>query len=338
MAGEIFIEAREVEVIGLPSGAMHLYLVFRDTDGEEYVIRSGPENRWQPWRGDMRIEANVAMDDSSDDRGGDTPAERHSTPLDFGSLTDDQAWAIMVRYARMIEADDYPYEVFDENSNAFTGAMLAAAGGNPLAMLPAGVDDDDAIGFSNWRDILADVPPPPDGTVLGTAGNDLIAGIQIDEVIRAGWGNDTVWGGRGNDRVFAGNGNDLLVGQEGHDVLHGEAGADRIFGGAGNDVLRGGWGGDLLDGGAGRNTLAGGVGADTFRFTEASTTRIQDFQNGLDRLRILDDTPVSFDDLAISSFGATGQHTRIVHEDRVIELLNVHRSLIDAGDFGLLVA
>lgn len=329
MAGEIFIEAREVEIFGLPSGAMHLYLVFRDTDGEEYVIRSGPENRWQPWRGDMRIEANVPMDASTDDRGDDTPAERHSTPLDFPGLTDDQAWAIMVRYARMIDAEDYPYEVLDENSNAFIGSMLAAAGGEPREMLPRGVDGRDAVGFGNWDEILADVPPPPDGTVHGTTGNDRIAGIQVDEVIRAAAGSDSVWGGRGNDRIMGNRGNDVLMGEHGHDTL---------LGGPGNDTLRGGAGADLLDAGAGRNALVGGSGADVFRFTEASSSRIVDFQNGVDRLRIVDDAAVSFAHLSISSFGTSGQHTRIIFEDRVIELLDVNEALIDASDFNLLLA
>lgn len=320
MAGEIFIEAREVEIIGLPTGAEHLYLVFRDINGEEYVIRSGPENRWQPWRGDMRIEANVRMEDSSDDRGDDTPAERRSTPLDFAGLTDDQAWAIMVRYARMIEDEDYPYEVFDENSNAFIGAMLAAAGGDPGAMLPRGVDEDDAIGFDNYREILDDVPPPPDGTVYGTAGSDRITGIQIDEVIVALAGHDTVWGGRGSDRIHGADGNDLMLGQQGRDSLYGGNGAD------------------TLDGGIGWNALTGGAGADIFRFTQASTGRINDFQNGVDRIRIWDDAPFAFEELSISSFGTTGQHTRIVHEAWVIEVMNVRRALIDASDLDLLVA
>ena len=108
MAGQIFIEANEVEFAGLPSGAMHLYLVFRDSNGAEYVIRSGPRNAYTPWFGDMKIEINVPMADSADDRGGETPAERSSTPLSFPGLTDDQAWAILVKYAHLIDRADYP--------------------------------------------------------------------------------------------------------------------------------------------------------------------------------------------------------------------------------------
>jgi hypothetical protein len=188
----------------------------------------------------MKIENNVPMADSADDRGGDTPAERASTPLEFPGLTDDQAWAIMVKYARMIDRADYPYEVLDENSNAFIGAMLAAAGGDPLAMLPTGVSRTDALGVVNYRDILADVPPPADGIMRGTSGADRIIGIQIDEVIRAGSGSDTVWGGRGNDQILGEAGGDLLHGQVGADKLFGGSGADRLYGGSGNDALNGG--------------------------------------------------------------------------------------------------
>ena len=268
MAGQIFIEAREVDVLGFPSGSMHLYLVFRDSNGDEYVIRSGPENPYTPWFGDMRIEVNVPMAASSDDRDGETPAERLSTALVFPGLTDDQAWAVMVKYARLIEQADYSYEVFDENSNAFIGAILAAAGGDPLAMLPVSVSRSEALGFSNYRDILADVPPPADGTIRGTASADRITGIQVDEVIRALGGNDTVWGNRGNDKVF------------------GDAGDDRLFGQSGSDTLRGGEGADLLDGGGGKNTFVGGDGADLFRFTRASTNRVHDFEDGIDRITI----------------------------------------------------
>jgi hypothetical protein len=335
MAGQIFIEANEVEIAGLPSGAMHLYLVFRDSDGQEYVIRSGPERPYRPWSGDMRIEANVPLEDSADDRDGETPAQRSSTPLDFPGLTDDQAWAVMVKYARMIDRADSPYEVFDENSNAFIGAMLAAAGGDPLAMLPTSVGRSEALGVVNYRDILADVPPPADGIVRGTSGADRITGIQVDEVIRAGTGHDTVWGGRGNDQIHGEGGGDLLHGQVGADKLVGGTGADGLYGGSGNDALSGGAGADLLGGGSGRNTLTGGAGADVFQFTQASSTLIRDFEDGIDRLHLQDDRAIRFEDLAVTSFGPSGEHTRIAHEDIVVEVLNVSRALLSASDMDL---
>jgi hypothetical protein len=231
MAGQIFIEADEAEVAGLPLGQMHLYLVFRDTDGAEYVIRSGPESPLLPWFGDMKVEVNVPIAASSDARGSETPEDRASTPLDFAGLSDDQAWALMVKYARLIDMANTPYELLGENSNAFIGALLAAAGGDPKSMLPFGVGTDEAVGFSDYPDLLARVPPPSDGTMRGTEGADQIAGIQVDEVILALAGDDAVWAGRGDDQVQGHGGSDRLYGEVGADTLVGGAGKDRQYGG-----------------------------------------------------------------------------------------------------------
>ncbi len=94
MSGDIFIETDDVGALGFNVGE-HLYLVFRDVNGDEYVLRSGPENGFPPY-GQMNIEVNVPIEASADDRGDETPQERSSTPLDFAGLTDDEAWAIMV--------------------------------------------------------------------------------------------------------------------------------------------------------------------------------------------------------------------------------------------------
>ncbi len=106
----------------------------------------------------------------------------------------------------------------------------------------------------------------------------------------------------------------------------------------GNDLLRGGLGADLLDGGMARDTLWGGADADVFHFAQPSITRIGDFEDGVDRLRIQAVPTVSYEDLAITSFGMSDQHTRITWENIVIELLNLDQALIDAGDINLLLA
>jgi len=195
----------------------------------------------------------------------------------------------------------------------------------------------EALGISNHRNILADVPPPKDGTIRGTSGADRIAGLQIDDVIRASGGGDAVRGGRGDDRIHGGAGNDRLQGGSGNDRLQGNSGNDRLYGQAGHDLLRGGSGADLLDGGRGRNTLVGGTDADVFQFTQTSTTLIRDFEDGIDRIRIQDDVAVRFEDLAITSFGTSRQHTRIAYEDIVIELIGVRRGLLDVGDMDLMM-
>ena len=105
MSGQIFIEDHDIaELLGLPTGAKHLYLVYRENGtGAEYVLRSGPTGV-QFFGGKMDIEINVPMAQSEDDRDGDTPQDRSSTALDFPGLTDDQAWSIMAKYARGIDA------------------------------------------------------------------------------------------------------------------------------------------------------------------------------------------------------------------------------------------
>lgn len=136
-------------------------------------------------------------------------------------------------------------------------------------------------------------PPPPDGIVSGTAGDDLIdnaytgdpegdrvdagdallsGAVGDDDFILAGagndqvyanLGNDEVYGGTGNDLVFGGAGNDTLFGDEGNDILDGGTGNDSLYGGDGNDFLVGAEGDDVLAGNAGNDTLFGGDGRDT---------------------------------------------------------------------------
>ena len=240
----IFIEAREVQYAGMSTGAMHLYLVYRDTTGEEYVIRSGPQYSWMPLYGDMKIETNVRMENSVDERLISDADDRYSTALDFGSLSDDEAWAVMVKYARMIDAANTPYELFEENSNAFIGALLEAAldvagleATDPDDLLPDAVSSSEAVGLSSYDDLMARVAQPADGIVRGTGGADTIVGIQIAEVIYAYGGNDTVSAARGADRVYGGTGDDRLLGGQGNDRLYGQSGQDTLTGGTGTDVM-----------------------------------------------------------------------------------------------------
>jgi Ca2+-binding RTX toxin-like protein len=64
-----------------------------------------------------------------------------------------------------------------------------------------------------------------DATIVGTVGNDIIAGTAGDDVIFAGDGNDTIDGRAGND---------LVCGGDGEDVIDGGADDDRVYGGRWN--------------------------------------------------------------------------------------------------------
>ena len=82
---------------------------------------------------------------------------------------------------------------------------------------------------------------------LGASGAD----VQI--VVYAGGGDDTVIGGSGGDRIY---------GEAGNDLISGMAGNDSLSGGAGDDSLDGGSGGDYLYGGVGNDQIVGGLDGD----------------------------------------------------------------------------
>ncbi|GIE74856.1 hypothetical protein Aph02nite_08060 [Actinoplanes philippinensis] len=99
-------------------------------------------------------------------------------------------------------------------------------------------------------------------TIVGTAGDDVLAGTPADDVICGLGGNDRIRGGPGKDTLDGGPGDDLLEGEAGADLLIGGPGVDTLKGGAGNDTLRGGDDGDIIDGGAGNDIIEGGGGDD----------------------------------------------------------------------------
>ncbi|NER82859.1 MAG: beta-propeller fold lactonase family protein, partial [Leptolyngbya sp. SIO1D8] len=78
--------------------------------------------------------------------------------------------------------------------------------------------------------------------------DDLYVCGDIDDVLKAGRGHDTVFGGAGDDHLQGQGGNDKLFGEAGDDNLRGNNGNDVLIGGLGNDDLRGGRGHDLLIG------------------------------------------------------------------------------------------
>jgi Ca2+-binding RTX toxin-like protein len=117
-------------------------------------------------------------------------------------------------------------------------------------------------------------------TIVGSAGDDELAGTQAQDVIMGRGGNDRIRGRGGEDLICGGAGQDDIEGNGGRDRLSGDDGNDRIeggklwdriHGGAANDVAIGGmgpdtilagFGDDLLKGGRNRDQLAGGLGDD----------------------------------------------------------------------------
>ena len=121
---------------------------------------------------------------------------------------------------------------------------------------------------------------PLGGTLTGTSGDDVLWGAGGEDIILGYGGKDYLYGGSSADTLDGGPGTDYLRGDGGNDLLLGNSGTDYLKGGAGSDTLRGGTGADVLQGGS---------GADYFEFQLAdgtSTDTIEDFQVGLDRLKL----------------------------------------------------
>jgi Ca2+-binding RTX toxin-like protein len=139
--------------------------------------------------------------------------------------------------------------------------------GNALLTFPNGetivLDGISSIDTDNPFYLNAIGIPMPDGTVSGTAGDDLIDGSYMgdpdgdlvdnddaiipghsvnDDLIEAGAGNDTILSADGNDTIFAGSGNDIIDGGAGNDEMDGGLGSDTfiISDGFGTDTITAG--------------------------------------------------------------------------------------------------
>ena len=94
-----------------------------------------------------------------------------------------------------------------------------------------------------------------------TGGQHIVmGGTAANNNMRAGAGDDTLYGDEGNDILEGGAGNDFVLGGAGDDILSDSFGDDQIKGGDGNDVISNSSGFDLLFGGDGKDVLYGGIG------------------------------------------------------------------------------
>jgi len=263
----IAIEAKPVELEGIDTGFLHLYLVKTVTDDQGRVISEKVIRGTAGSNGDLEtlVDANLAT--SPDRRGSDTPEERHRKVLDLGTRDANDVWKVMVQHANNIEkADlDYSIDIFREapggdlNSNSVVASVLHSVGLNLSTSFPAGIGRSDAplYGQLQYMDV--------DDALFGTGNRDWIKGGVGNDRLYGGHGNDRLYGEDGDDRLHGSNGNDALYGGRGDDKLEGRAGDDHLIAGSGNDRLYGSTGDDYLSGGSGNDRLDGGAGADILR-------------------------------------------------------------------------
>ncbi len=168
------------------------------------------------------------------------------------------------------------------------GAVRNAPGGPPGDRFAPANPDVEIRVVANWTSTLPGVTLPQqtlsvETALVGTAGDDdlagstssnLILGLAGDDRIRGDEGNDVIDGGDGDDRIDGGDGDDDLRGNDGDDILVGRLGDNTLSGGTGDDQLSGGHGNDTIDGNAGTDTalVVGPVAAYAFERTGAVIT------------------------------------------------------------------
>jgi serralysin len=173
--------------------------------------------------------------------------------------------------------------------------------------------DDITINGTQLDDII--VAGSGNDTLTGARGRDTIAGNDGNDSIRGNDGDDFLLGGQGQDYIRGDDGADLIGGNEGDDRVLGGGGNDSLYGDEGADEIRGGEGEDYIGGGAGVDTLYGDAGGDIFMFApvpgqarDTDRDSIMDFARGQDHIAIWDWTPdgaeVAF--IGASAFSASG--------------------------------
>ncbi len=165
-----------------------------------------------------------------------------------------------------------------------------------------------------------EVTPTP---IIGTDGDDFLAGNRS---------NDTISGKQGNDTIIGFDGSDRMYGDLGNDFLDGSQKDDSLYGGKGNDTLLGGNGDDLLDGGLGNDSLTGGNGVDRFLLAANSgTDTITDFEDGKDLLKL--DSGLTFSQISITTSNSA-TFIRLRETGEILATLNgVNANQITLADF-----
>ena len=236
---------------GVAAGMDHLYLVFQDSVGQEFVIRGGFENKNPLDFGDIVTEVNVPITQSEDARVNDTLAERGHLELDLGGRRAEDVWEIMKQQAINIHNAEIDYDAIlsAQNSNSTIASVLNSVGIAAASNIPLNTKAEDLPGVSNLLNFNT--------TLYGTPSNDVI------------WGHV---------------GNDILVSDDGDDNLRGNDGNDTIDGGIGNDILTGGLGNDILLAGFGEDQLSGNEGNDIFGFYTTGHFEVQELNLVEDRI------------------------------------------------------
>ena len=161
--------------------------------------------------------------------------------------------------------DDLKLTAFDDKiytANGSNDATVNAGDGSDTLYLTTGGLKADLGGTSDFGRNGGKVVLRSVENVVGSDGNDTIAGNGEANKLSGRGGNDKIEGGGGDDTITGGGGDNTLSGGTGNDTITGGNSDDTIDGGGGADTIKSGNGDDDVSGGSGTDTIDTGSGAD----------------------------------------------------------------------------
>ena len=178
---------------------------------------------------------------------------------------------------------------------------------------------------TDFNDVIYYGSDLQDAVIVGGNGNDIITHRTYSEDTRNL--NTIVLAGDGNDSVDGRDGPDMLLGGRGRDIIYGFGGNDYIKGGGGNDLLYGEDGDDLLAGGYGEDTVVGGEGRDLFILNRAGDHNVFELA---ENVALTDRVKIKLNEGSSSMFATVNDFSR---EDRIA--IDSYGAVIDNGRFVL---
>lgn len=209
---EIRIEGNVVNFEFVDTFFDHLYLVYVDDMGSEFVIRGGPteydlSNNLpgnSPF-GPIKTESGFAMDMSEDARELSQREAFGSRIIDLGGRDATTVWEAMKQTANLIGSSSTDYFALDQNSNSTIASVLHSVGISISTTLP---DPEGINAFPGISNQLLDDFSRIFETGTGTSvRDDVFVGGRLNDRFEGGGGNDRLDGGGGvaDVAVFSGN-------------------------------------------------------------------------------------------------------------------------------------
>lgn len=209
----------KISIEGKPVGNSiygHLYLVYEDDLGREFVVRAGPDPASLTSGGPMFAEAGWRIEDSEDSRSKQDAINHGSRELDLGGRSAADVWRILVQYSLQLStsntingaSSEVIYSALSQNSNSFINSTLALVGIDLSNNMPFAVSN-----------LFGEISYPANAVTLQF--DYKIDGTSQSDKLFGGAGVQTFYGNNGEDTISTGTGNDVLSGGAGSDIISG---------------------------------------------------------------------------------------------------------------------